>query len=914
MKILKPGYRAAACIAALLLFAVQASAQPEPPGPPAYWDSLHQALMHMRAGRLDDALKALDEADRTTRGDGRILLSRGAVKTLTEDYAGARSDLERVRLEGTREPELWRNVVDCITNTASGGRGIPVPRSLQQPGQPAAAFSGVPGHLIAGGSDYGTAYASYLVYDMAWPYYLNKAEGRPLDGHLMQRIRRQAGRWFANRMLATRELCTRTAAAARRLFEAGDLREARDLIDLARSPYPFDAAMSELSGSIWLAAGRPGTAREDFTVALTTETGRGPAYLGRARAAALMGDGRRARADLAAARSLGVDGSAAGREIERLVAEHSAAGDPRELIAEMDALSAEGAPVEALVPLAMRVHRALEGGRLRYGEIYQDTLRRHEAVLREAPEDVGAMLDLAGYLLDEIDNRGEDVEPGRGRAAYRFQHSREMELSRADHYVRRALSLDEANVRGLVLRAAILYEMGRESAAAPVIERAAALAGAGDPNAVRLLAEFRRRQVGRMLMAAAGLRTPTFTTSSHLEHRHDGVYRVTTTTRYNPTAGDLARARELEAQARRIIAATKDLMAAAARASSGTLDGYILSAAYEDWFGSRDRALELHREAVARHPDSLKAHDGLTAYLRHLLRKDEALEAELAAFALVHTTAGPLLTRAWMNVDRGGFGPVVELLKRARSVDPADVRATLYLAEAKRQLDDLKQSAAYARVAAALETARLAFDDRGAAREWPRRAEDMASLMQSRIDLGRMGDRTGSDALAHYEEAIRLADRYPPDGVAALMFGAVTLAEGASRGPLPPTPNGARLAATALLEAGRRHRSRGSLDDAERCLVRAMNASRTGLAEARPGSGTARPNIGTGSRDDSNFAGDAGAPAAEACIELARIAISRGNDQRAFDLLQQATGGDLSREMRQQIQALMNEVIPRLRR
>src|SRR5690606_17474881 len=171
-----------------------------------------------------------------------------------------------------------------------GGRGIPVPRSLQRPGTPTATFSGVPGHLVQGGEDYPTSYASAVVYELAMPVYEAVAAGRSPDAGRTDAARRNVGRWFANRMLATRETVSRTFAEAQRRLGAGDLQGARALLDLARSVFPFDAEMALASGDVWLRAGRPATARADYTVAATMRTDLAAAYAGRAEAAARMGD------------------------------------------------------------------------------------------------------------------------------------------------------------------------------------------------------------------------------------------------------------------------------------------------------------------------------------------------------------------------------------------------------------------------------------------------------------------------------------------------------------------------------------------------------------------------------------------------------------------------------------------------
>ena len=256
--------RSIACLAGLMLVALGSGASAAPPeqrGEAGYFDGYHRAMMQLREGRWNEAVTTLSEAEKLARGDGRLLLARGVVRTLQGELGEAYSDLDRVRLQDTREPQLWKSVIDCMTNgqlvrQLAGGRGQHW-------------FGGVPGHLVQGGKDYRTNYASFVVYDMAWPHYLKLAEDKPFDEKAMAATKARAGRWFANRMLATKDFSSRNFAAAKSLLARDSLVSARELLDFALAPYPFDADMKSASGDLWLRVGRPATARADYTQALT---------------------------------------------------------------------------------------------------------------------------------------------------------------------------------------------------------------------------------------------------------------------------------------------------------------------------------------------------------------------------------------------------------------------------------------------------------------------------------------------------------------------------------------------------------------------------------------------------------------------------------------------------------------------
>ena len=57
-----------------------------------------------------------------------------------------------------------------MSGTNTGGRGMPIIRSLQKPGQPSTVFGGVPGYVMQGGKDFTTAYATAVIYELAMPY------------------------------------------------------------------------------------------------------------------------------------------------------------------------------------------------------------------------------------------------------------------------------------------------------------------------------------------------------------------------------------------------------------------------------------------------------------------------------------------------------------------------------------------------------------------------------------------------------------------------------------------------------------------------------------------------------------------------------------------------------------------------
>lgn len=893
-------------IAVLIAYPITWATPPVPEGDAQVWDQYWRGLVAMREAKWTESITPLSQAIARTPGDGRLLLARGVAYTLASDFDRAIGDLTRAQMKGSREPQLWKYAVEAMSNKLAEGSGIPIPRSLQKEAGRTAVFSGIPGHMIQGGNDYTTSYASCVYYELAMPYRMAKERRGSTSMEMITAAKRKASQWFANRALAAPELASRNYVWAQQLMHANQLRAARDILKIARSAYPQDADMAASAGDLWRLAGRPVTARRDYTIALTMNTAYADAYAGRAEVAAIMGDARRARADLSQAKLYGsAELAGVKQRIERALARKDEKKDPSALLAELDKAASGGATIEALLPLSQRLHRSAAQSDRQYSELYQDQLREHEDAVRRNPKNIDAWVALAQYLVDEVDVRGEEVEPRRGLVPFRWQYSSESELNRALYAVNQALLLDNRNIGGLVTKAYVLDGLGQRDQAEQLLMSAIKIVGPNDARAVRLLAEYRSRQVGQLLASAMALRMPTYSTSKHTEHRYDGVWEITTTYRHDPSTEDLRNADDLERKAAALMREAKLTMEAAIRTSKGTLEGLLLESSCQNWFGTRDKALMLLQQAVRDYPESIKAHDALIVYLRFLGRHDEAIEQETYAWQLFQTTCAPLLRRVWNNVGKTGWASLVDDLQRARRLNPADARGTAYLAEAKADMGQEKEAEALRRVAAALEQARLLFDEQGIAQSWPRDAGELALSMQMRHLLAATANNGGKkdEALLHHEASAALAGRYPVDGIAALMFGAMLPDPKVPPIPAPAPVNGATLAAEGYVGAARALQTLGRADEAQRYFQAAASMTRA--------YGDLTPNIGTG-RGDSNFGGMAEGASAEALVELARIDIKNRNYNAAFEKLQTATQAKPSSELRGEINRMIMEMLPHL--
>jgi tetratricopeptide (TPR) repeat protein len=868
----------------MLLWPAAAAAQ----GPAL--SSYVQGLDALRQGHYDEAVVALGRAMQGAPHPS-FILARGVAHCLGEKPREAIADLEQAKRAGlrSREADLWIYTAQMMSqgrersgldHKGPGGKGW---------------FGGAPGHVIQGRDDYPTDYASFVYYEMATPY------ARGVTSAVREAMR-QAGAWFANRAATRAELAPVHLARARELYAQGSYAAVLDSLAFVRGVYPASADVHAYSGGAWLQLGRSAGARRELTIGLTLQT-RAPAVYGsRALAAARLGDGARARADLeTATRYDAALGARIRPQVEQEIAAGRVDGEPEALLVALEAGARGGAPQETLVGQALTLHRALAPKRLRYDEWYQDRMREREDAVRAAPRSAPPYVELARFLIEEanVAYRGEDVEPRHGPQPFRWQQSRQAELWRAVAVCDEALAAQPGHIGAQTAKAIALVRLGEEAIAERIVDRVLA-AAPQNPEALRLRAKFLVERASALYARAAALRAPRIETSSSTETRSDGVYRVTRTTYYSPTGSALAEAAQLEVQAAELMRASRAALAAALAVLRDTFEGDMLQAEVDFASGRHEATFAALRSALRRQPRSLEANQTLAEVLRRVGRVDESDRQMSITTNLVHTNAGWLLRMAWRKVMARDVPGVRAALEEARRLDPTDARTPAYVgALLAREGNEGGATAAY-RVALALEQARLRLDEGKEGAALPREAaEELATLMKMRNLLAAgLLERQPQAALEYYLPNTGLARRITRGGRAAQMFGAMVPDAAAPAVPVPAPPNAAALMAEAHNGAGRALKALGRPQEAAQQYQAAIDLT------AKPGV----PGVGSGRPGDTNFGGNAQGVAAESFIEVVGAALARGDCQGAAQTMSRATEARLPPDRRAEANRLQLEI------
>lgn len=674
----------------VLLASVSPSFGADPGAPPAreLAAAYVEGVEALESGDYRRAVELISRAIATDEENGDYLRARGVANTLAENFPAAVADLQRtLRLQGNdREAKLW-----LAAAYRMGG----------DPGKGSQYFSvsGVPPN-----------YADMVYNVMAMDYWSSRTNGSYYDRELKRQVSvrepvkklfPEAARTYAQRHKATGPAANKLIIARMRSAMArGDWPAALNDLGVLRRMEQDDPTLRGDMAACLLGAGDALHAREEFTRALCILPLWGDGYLGRAQAAAMIGDARRAGADLETAASLGAKTDDAKSKISRC-APPRAAG---EAVAEFARQVESGAAPDALVEAALGLHRAFNNIRLRYDEAYQDRIWAMSDAIRAEPKNADRHEMLGHFLFDHhvvpaLWNGPRDVEQVRPQS----KGEREQELQRALDAANAALKLDPRHVNAMATKGWIFYRYGRSGPAEALADQGIGI----EPRNVRVLtlkARILQDRAAQYEAQAAALRAGRTETSR--EQRSDGVYEVRRY--YPPTAEQLAEAARLDKEA------------AACRQQAARLDNEVkrvksevVPALVSDGnkaLGSMLRSLKSARaafeEAYRCDPDNRDVLKGLAE--AHKRQGDARASRAFALLAepMQHTTAVDALKTAWGDCVRTAWKSASEALDRAAQADPADARVPAYRSIVAQGRGDAQAGGRQRRAAIALEEAR----------------------------------------------------------------------------------------------------------------------------------------------------------------------------------------------------------------
>lgn len=670
-----------------------------------------EGLDALREGTFDVARTAFSRAIDRDSENVEYRIARGVTALFAEQPETAIKDLDRAMQlsERSKESRMWRAAADRMQ--AQFFTEV-YPQVTNDP------FESTVGDVCAfWGQTFRAVEPGYE------PSAAEQAERRAKLGDLR--------RWFVSRKLEVGNAVEVLWARGRARCDRGEWAAAAADIEAAIARWPDDPTVLYYQAGVRLALGDLETARRAYTRVLTSDTTFVNAYLGRALAAARMGDATRANADVAVIAKLAPD-----------VARNN-----------------EGAVAKALRDA--RVPAVFAAERRRYDETYQDGLREREQRVRERAQDANARADVAAWLYEHIDVPRERVEP-RGEPRFlrtQTQEQQNAELARAEQCCDEALALDATCVKALVVKAALRVWTMRYSDAETLLKRALDQAPT-DADVLQLLSQVMDVAAAQKRALAAGLRTPTVVGS---DTRIEGDYEVTTTWWRQPSQAELERARQLEAEADACLQRAVAALEIAAKAKAGTAQGAFIQGVLDRRFGRLEPARAAFAEATAKDSQYVEAWFQLAGVCSELGRADDALAARASAFDCIETTAAPHLTAAWRLLERTKFESVRRVLADAEKHDPADPRIAAFRGVAFEADDKRADAIREYTTALDLERARATTCgtslDQGDTRPIATHLLGLAFTLRRKLAALALEEGDAATALAHLNASIALESR-----------------------------------------------------------------------------------------------------------------------------------------------------------
>lgn len=842
------------------------------------------ALNLLDAGQFTQAVQRLEQAQIAESSNAQALLVLGVSLALATRFEDAIIPLERAyKLQRLDEANLWIYAVEKMSDIVTEAHAY----GIRHPGE-ALRLEGTPRYQS---KEYPSQYGTFIHNVMASAYMNARYNRTPLNSPAIRSAFEEAARRFVALRGPLRSPMTVTPGnpnypeQLRRLLQAGTFNDPQWLNSF---------------GALHLNIGRYDGARRFSTLLLLQQPKHFNALIRRAWAAALMGDGGRAKSDLAAAEAADPKAAASYRpRIEADLAKHQPPQDAYTYLNQLAAATRAGAKLPELVALARLVHEAFAPRRIIYEERYAAERAAFEASLLAQPSSADVRANYARYLVTESDlyRRAYSAEPRPYSEAFRLGFDGPKELNRALAVLNEALSRNPNHVRCLLLKAITLERLGRYEEGRPFAAKALQLAPS-NPEALRLHSEFLWSANIDALNRAGDLRTSTVI---DVRNYDEGPNRVTETTYRRPSAGQLNSATALEDSAKELRAGARAALQAALRASAGTPEGAILEAETAVVSGRLADAGAILSAAVARFPRSLPLHEAYVRYAQRTRNQDLEDDERSIAFNTFETTAGPQLRKAWRGILRTDWPMVDRALLEAARLDPTDARTPAYRAIALEQQRRPVEAAALWMQAIALEDARLSFDESPTSAGVPRSPTSTALAITLRLRfLGDAKDHPSAPEVAR--GAADLAARTETGDRTMLCWRAMLpnpkIEErpgwNAKDGQIW-APNAASLAAAGYVAYGRTLKGA----DAQAQFDKALAFGQSIGTDIAPSAGR------NGRVERDRDQGVASGAIAEAYLESMKQAMAQRDSRAALDAYNRALAAKPSREVMAQLDELL---------
>lgn len=807
--------KARSCLSALcgtvLFSAVCAGCSPPAPGTFRTAESREEAAPYvegieaLRSGNFNEAAADLVKATAAGEENADYLRARGVAGVLTENFPQAITGLERaVKLRADdAEAKLWLAAAYLMN-------GDPAKGSMNF------SFNGVPHN-----------YADLVYNVMAMDYwssrvnktYYDRVQRRQVPvNEAVKTTFPEAARAYAERHLATgarpnKLVMDRMKSGLRR----GDWTAAWNDLAALRRNAPEDISLRKDAAECLLGFGDALHAREEFTRVLCVEPLWGEGYLGRARAAAMTGDRRRAEADLKTAKELRARGISAAESAVR----KAGALPPRKADEAFRQKALSETSWEDLVNSALALHRQFNDRRFRYDEGYQDRVLAISDAIRVDRKNADRRELLARFLFDYravpvIWNGPRATEQLRPQSAA----EQDGEVRRALEAADEALKIDPRHVNALVTKAYALYALGRPNDAEALADKALKI----EPYCARALgfkSYIVHRRADQLASRASALRSGR--SETHTEHRSDGVYMVTT--RYEPTAEELAEAAQCEAEA-----AQRRQEAAKLDEEAGRVRREMIPALLKKGKAQKAAVLDADMSEVKR---------ALAEWARKHGDAREKKMYALMAEPIPHTTAADELKTVWENIIRTAWPAAEASLDAAGKIDPADARVSAYRSVLAAARQDAAAATRQRTASLALEEARArlmgtSFVSAGKA---PLRIDEsgLTLVVRQRYGDALAAEGRNDRALEAYQVNQGIETRADKDTLWALLPTAMLPDTSVGVNAVQEAPSLASLTAWARLGAGRALLALGRPADAQKefLAVRAYLANWPMTAEHR---------------------------------------------------------------------------------